>query len=88
MAKKKSGKPYGPHDRVLALNTKTGEQYGVSGAAFDKGFAARGYEAVSFEDGRPFDAEEPAAVAEAEAQAGAEAAAAAPEPADAEPVEA
>jgi hypothetical protein len=62
MADKKAkakAKPYKPSDRVLARHKETGEQYGVSGAAFDKGFAARGFEAVSFEDGRAFDAPEP-----------------------------
>lgn len=58
-ASKKSAKPYKPSDRVLARHKETGEQYGVSGAAFDKGFAARGFEAVSFEDGRLFDVPEP-----------------------------
>lgn len=76
-------KPYGPHDRVLAVNSKTGQQYGVSGAAFDKGFANDGYEAVSFEDGTPFDAAEPEAEEAAEPQAS-EPAASEPEPEPAE----
>lgn len=48
-------KAYKKTDRILIENSKTGEQYGVTGAAFDAEYEALGFRAVSFEDGTPLE---------------------------------
>ena len=77
MAKK--DKPYGPTDRILVRHKETAAQYGVNAKVFEEGdWQARGFEAVSLEDGTPFKLDE-AEEASAEQSAEAEEAAAAAE---------
>lgn len=46
--------PYRPSDRIRIEHPKTGEAYGVTGAAFEKHYKGSGFRAVSFENGGPF----------------------------------
>ena len=46
-------KSYKASDRLRIEHPKTGEAYGVTGAAFEKNYEGLGFRAVSFEDGSP-----------------------------------
>lgn len=46
--------PYKSSDRIRIEHPKTGEAYGVTGAAFAKHYEGSGFRAVGFENGGPF----------------------------------